>query len=280
MPELPEVEVICRGIAPRITGRLITAARQSAPAMRHRPEPGELAEVEGRRISGVRRRAKYMVVELEGGLNLVLHLGMTGRIGMVPAASPAARHDHLFLTLDNGDELRLNDARRFGGIWVEDADGLARLLAPLGPEPFSRGFSAGAMRKRAAGSKRAVKNMLMDNRVVVGIGNIYACEALFAAGIHPAKAAGEVSAEEWERLTAACRRVLEEAISQGGTTISDYRKSDGTPGYFQNRLKVYGRETCPACGAGIEKTVIGGRASFFCPYCQETGDRRQETDSS
>ena len=269
MPELPEVEVICRGIAPRITGRRITAAVQSEQAMRHRPAPGELAEVKGRRISGVRRRAKYIVTELEGGLNLVLHLGMTGRIGIVPAKSPAARHDHLRIALDDGAELRLNDSRRFGGIWVEDADGLARLFASLGPEPLTKGFSAAAMQELAAGSKRAVKNMLMDNRVVVGIGNIYACEALFAAGIHPARAAGEVNAEEWNRLVAACRRVLEEAISQGGTTISDYRRSDGTPGYFQNRLKVYGRETCPACGTAIEKTILGGRSSFFCPRCQE-----------
>ncbi len=269
MPELPEVEVITRGIEPRLRGRMIVAASHSGLAMRHLPAPGEIAALKGRTITGVRRRAKYIVCDLDCGLHLVLHLGMTGRLGILDPKTPVAPHDHLRLLLDNDRELRLNDSRRFGGIWIADPDELARLFAPLGPEPLTDDFSAAYMEATARGRRRAIKNMLMDNRVVVGIGNIYASEALFSAAIHPARPAAEISGKQWRKLVAACKDALQAGIDCGGTTISDYRNSDGMPGYFQNKLKIYGRKKCPGCGGGVERTVLAGRASFFCRRCQK-----------
>ncbi len=268
MPELPEVEVIRRGIAPRLKGRRIIRVAGSGLAMRHLPTDAEITAIIGSTITNIRRRAKYIIIELDCDLSLILHLGMTGRIGIMPGQTPPVRHDHLRIDLENGRELRLNDSRRFGGVWICTPGERTRLFAPLGPEPLTAAFSAAYMDKLSQGRRRAIKNLLMDNHVVVGIGNIYASEALFAAGIHPARASDKVSTREWRALVAASKEVLRAGIKNGGATISDYRNSDGMPGYFQNRLMVYGRDQCGRCGKKVKRIILGGRASFFCPQCQ------------
>lgn len=276
MPELPEVEVICRGIRPFLIGQTITAIRFSGKSLRQ-PVPivSMQREMIAQTITKVERRAKYLQISLQAGGMLIVHLGMTGNLGIFPPSAALAKHDHVRWTLDNGTELRYNDIRRFGSIRLlsqDEVDGREEtIFKTTGPEPFNDEFSAGYLHKHAKGKSLAVKLFIMTNQIVAGIGNIYANESLFAAGIHPARKAQTLTKKEWDRLVAEIRRVLSHAIECGGSTISDFLNASQESGYFQINFKVYARdgETCTLCSAKIEKQKIGGRASFYCPACQK-----------
>ena len=275
MPELPEVEVMRRSIRPHLLGRRVVAVACGAKKLRQ-PIPDEdlRRELLGRLIVEVGRRAKYLQVQIDSGAMLVIHLGMTGNLSFSPAGAPLAKHDHLRLALDNGTELRYSDSRRFGLIRMLDPDTAAeaesRIFDDIGPEPFDRHCSAKYFHQLAANRRVAVKVLLMDSRVVAGVGNIYASESLFRAAVLPQRPAGSLSQREWTRLVACIREVLGEAIDCGGSTIASFLNADREKGYFQMNFHVYGREgqPCPKCGAAIKKIVLGGRSSFFCPTCQ------------
>lgn len=270
MPELPEVETTRRGLEPLLAGRTIVAVMVRNGALRW-PVPAALpAAVTGQTIRAVSRRAKYLLVDCGTG-TLLVHLGMTGHLRVDPAADPPRKHDHVELLLDHGRSLRFNDSRRFGALlWTPDDPLLHPLLGTLGPEPFDDAFDGPYLAGRATGRAVAVKPFLMDAKIVVGVGNIYASEALFRAGIDPRRAAGKVSRKGWERLAAAVREVLDEAIAAGGTTIRDFANSAGEPGYFRINLRVYGRTgaPCVTCGAPVRRLRLGQRATFFCGNCQ------------
>jgi formamidopyrimidine-DNA glycosylase len=270
VPELPEVETTRRGIAPHLEGRRILRLEVRERRLRWPVAPGLEARVAGARVAAVRRRAKYLLIDTDRGTGL-LHLGMSGSLRVVPAALPPGRHDHLDLLLDSGRAVRFNDPRRFGSLhWLEDDPAAHPLLAGLGPEPLAAGFDGAWLYRASRGLRVAAKPFVMNARVVVGVGNIYASEALFRAGIHPRRPAGRVGPARMEALAAAIRQVLAAAIEAGGTTLRDFTDSEGRPGYFRQHLTVYGRagEPCPGCGAPIRQEVIGQRASYFCPACQ------------
>jgi formamidopyrimidine-DNA glycosylase len=271
MPELPEVETTRRGIRAALVGRTVQAFDLREPRLRWRVEPTLAAAVTGQRVVDVRRRAKYLLIDLERG-TLIAHLGMSGSLRVMPVAAPRLAHDHYDLVLDSGQCLRFNDPRRFGSLhWCTGDPHQHALLASLGPEPLEGACDAGYLAARAKGRKAAVKIFLMDQRIVVGVGNIYASEALFRAGVRPRRAAGRVKREEWTRIVAAIRAVLSEAIRQGGTTLRDYVGADGTPGYFRQELYVYERtgEPCRRCATPIRHLVQGQRSTYFCPSCQK-----------
>jgi formamidopyrimidine-DNA glycosylase len=270
VPELPEVETTRRGIRGALRGRRITGMVLREARLRWPVDPGLVRELPGQQVRDVRRRAKYLLIELERG-TLIAHLGMSGSLRVLPPATPLLAHDHYDLLLDTGRCLRFNDPRRFGSlIWVDGDPAEHPLLAALGPEPLERGFDADYLHGRSRGRKVAIKQFLMDQHVVVGVGNIYASEALFRAGIHPRRAAGRVSRVRLEGLVAAVRAVLREAIRQGGTTLRDYVNAEGAPGYFRQELYVYERqgEPCRNCGTAIRQVAQGQRSTYFCPRCQ------------
>jgi formamidopyrimidine-DNA glycosylase len=270
MPELPEVETVRRGLAPHLTGQVVTGVVVRQPRLRW-PVPEELAaRLPGQTIRRLDRRAKYLLLRTDAG-TAIFHLGMTGRLRLLPASTPLRKHDHVDLALASGHCLRFNDSRRFGALlWTVEPPERHPLLQALGPEPFDAAFSGGYLRQRAEGRTAAVKTFIMDNRVVVGVGNIYANEALFAAGISPLRAAGQLARAECERLASAIREILAEAIHQGGTTLRDFIGGDGKPGYFQQSLRVYDRHglPCACCGQPIQRCRIGQRATYYCPHCQ------------
>ncbi|MBI2382714.1 MAG: bifunctional DNA-formamidopyrimidine glycosylase/DNA-(apurinic or apyrimidinic site) lyase [Gammaproteobacteria bacterium] len=271
MPELPEVETVRRGIEPHVLGRTIEQVTVRERRLRW-PVPADFARrLEGRRVRSVERRAKYLLLDL-GEDRLILHLGMSGRLLVLEPGHPLRKHDHLDVRLSGGVLLRLNDPRRFGAalLWPR-GQASHPLLENLGPEPFSDEFSGEYLFELSRGRSAAVKNFLMDGRVVVGAGNIYAAEALFRAGIRPGRAAGRLTRADCARLAAAVREVLVEAVAQGGTTLRDFAGADGAPGYFRQKLFVYGRagEPCLRCGTAIKRLVIGQRSSFYCPGCQQ-----------
>ncbi|HSR35954.1 MAG TPA: bifunctional DNA-formamidopyrimidine glycosylase/DNA-(apurinic or apyrimidinic site) lyase [Desulfurivibrionaceae bacterium] len=273
MPELPEVEVVCRGIAPLVTDRTILAITPSGKKLRSPfPRAGVRRYGIGATVVAVTRRAKYLLLSLDNKALIVIHLGMSGKLRLAPPEEPLRLHDHVRMRLDSGEELRLNDARRFGLFdLLSPAEAVnPKWLRNLGPEPFDEAFSASHLRRMAQGKKTPIKNLLMDNRVVVGIGNIYASESLFDARILPTKPAGQLSLAACKRLVASSRKILRQAIQAGGTTISDFANATGEAGYFQVQLMVYDRagQPCRACGSAIRKTVLGGRSTFFCPRCQ------------
>lgn len=271
MPELPEVETIRRGIEPHVVGRRIHKVVVRDGRLRW-PVPVELpARLEGRRVESAGRRAKYLVLQLDNGDRLLIHLGMSGRIWVLDPREPVIRHDHVDFELDSGQLLRFHDPRRFGAVLLWGADEAEHLLLRhLGPEPFDPAFDGEYLYRRSRGRTGAVKNFVMDGGIVVGAGNIYASEALFRAGIRPARAAGRVSRAEYTALAAHIREVLGEAIVQGGTTLRDFAGANGESGYFQQDLYVYGREgqACRRCGSAIRRRIIGQRSSFFCMHCQ------------
>jgi len=271
MPELPEVETTRRGIAPGITGRRVLAMDVRQWTLRW-PIPAELPEqVTGQVVLGIERRGKYLLVRFEPGTMLV-HLGMSGSLRLIDAAEPARRHDHVIWQLDNGLCLRLHDPRRFGSVlWTAEPAAHHPLLRALGPEPLSAAFSAQYLKRLTAHRRSAIKTTLMDARVVVGVGNIYASEALFLAGIHPARASGRIALSRYEDLVSAVRQVLEEAIAAGGTTLRDFVGGDGRPGYFAQQLRVYGRasQPCRSCAAPVRHLRQGQRSSYFCAHCQK-----------
>lgn len=272
MPELPEVEVICQGLAPRLVDRTVGRIRVSGLPLRLPLPIAALGEwLTAATVTEVRRRGKYLVIGLDNRARLILHLGMTGRLGLFPVASPLARHDHLCLELDNGLELRFNDSRRFGSVQLLDPDQEDGLLfAALGPDPLLPRFSAAYLAAKGARRGQPVKSFLMDSRVVVGIGNIYANEILHEAAISPRRPAKEVTPAEWRTVVTKTRAVLKRAIAAGGSTIADFINASGRPGYFQLEFKVYGRqgEPCLRCGAPLRKETLAGRGTFFCGGCQ------------
>ena len=270
MPELPEVETVRRGLAPHLTGQIVTGVVVRQPRLRW-PVPEELvAQLPGQTIRRVERRAKYLLLRTEAGTAIV-HLGMTGRLRLLSAHAPLQKHDHVDLMLASGQCLRFNDSRRFGAVlWTAEPPEQHPLLRTLGPEPFDAAFSGAYLHRRAQGRTPAVKTFIMDNHVVVGVGNIYANEALFAAGISPLRPAGQIAEAECDRLAVAIQEILAEAIRQGGTTLRDFIGGDGEPGYFQQSLRVYNRHglPCTACGEPIQRCRIGQRATYYCPHCQ------------
>ena len=269
MPELPEVETTRRGITPLIEGRSVSAVVIRERRLRW-PVPGTLPKrLARRKLLKVERRAKYLLLRFTHG-TLILHLGMSGSLRVLPPNAPPGRHDHFDLVF--GDRcLRLRDPRRFGAVlWTEEDPLQHPLLRSLGPEPLSSDFHGEHLYRLSRGRRIAVKSFLMDGHVVVGVGNIYANEALFQAGIHPARACGRISRKRYDRLAEAVKEILRSAIDQGGTTLQDFRQADGNPGYFAQELKVYGHEDqpCPRCGNPIRQRTVGQRSSYYCPRCQ------------
>jgi formamidopyrimidine-DNA glycosylase len=271
MPELPEVETTLRGIAPHLTGQRIVEFIIRQPKLRWPVPRGLNQRLAGEKIEALSRRAKYLLLQTRAG-TLILHLGMSGSLRLVDKNSPARKHDHVDIVLQSGKALRLTDPRRFGALlFTRDDPATHELIAHLGPEPLSSDFSASALFAKSRHRRIAIKPFIMDSKVVVGVGNIYANEALFLAGINPKREAGKISMARYERLVAAIKQVLTEAISQGGTTLRDFVGGDGRPGYFAQALKVYGREgmPCPACGTPVKQFRQGQRSTFYCPHCQK-----------
>jgi formamidopyrimidine-DNA glycosylase len=270
MPELPEVETVRRGLALRISGRRILRAELRRPDLRRPFPPALAARLDGALIGALGRRGKYILIELDADGLLLLHLGMSGRVTASRAALPAAPHDHVVLTLDDGTVIRFNDPRRFGTLdYVKRGEEDRHpLLAGLGPEPLEPGFDGGYLAIKLAGKLTPIKAALLDQRVVAGLGNIYVCEALFRAGLSPRRLAASIGRGRAERLAAAIRSVLAEAIAAGGSSLRDYVQADGALGYFQHQWAVYGREgsPCPGCdcAAGVRRIVQSGRSTFFC----------------
>lgn len=271
MPELPEVETTCRGIAPHVTDARVTEVIVRRRDLRQ-PVPNNLASIEGRRITDVWRRSKYLLLSIDDGRTLLIHLGMSGSLRVLAPSATWKTHDHVGITLGKGKQLRFHDPRRFGLVLLLEGDPLAhRLLKDLGPEPLGGDFTAAHLQAACAKRSAAIKLVIMDAKVVVGVGNIYASEALFRAGILPRTAARRVSKPRLARLVDSIRAVLADAIADGGTTLRDFLNSDGQPGYFKQRLFVYERkgEPCRVCGAPIRHAVIGQRSTYWCPRCQK-----------
>ena len=274
MPELPEVEVTRLGLLPHLPGRRITALFCSGRRLRQ-PIPITLLEKQicGSTVISLDRQAKYLLIRMDNASVLVVHLGMTGKLGIFPQAAARKTHDHLCLRLDSGLELRFNDARRFGSIMVWPKEKAVQLEEEFsrsqGIEPFGPDFTAENLAHLADGRRQAVKIFLMNAKLIAGMGNIYANETLFAAGIHPQIPAGRLNAAQWQQVVICAVAILQRAIAAGGSTISDFLGSSGQPGHFQLQLAVYGRQDqpCLSCRQKICKTVLGGRASFFCPRC-------------
>jgi formamidopyrimidine-DNA glycosylase len=280
MPELPEVETVRRGLEATLPGRRIVRAELRRAGLRA-PFPKKFAEkLEGRKILAVRRRAKYLLIALDGGETVVGHLGMSGRITLLPpkTAFTPEKHDHVVLRFDDKSLMVFADPRRFGSLdLVADAKlETYPAFRALGPEPLGNEFSGAYLLARFAKLKTSMKAALMDQRNIAGLGNIYVCEALFRAGIDPRRSVGTLTGKEAEKLAASIRAVLEQAIEQGGSSLRDYRRTGGELGYFQHHFKVYGREgeACPGCRCdpaatgGIQRITQGGRSTFFCPRCQ------------
>lgn len=269
MPELPEVETTRRGLAPHLLQRRVRDLVVRQPRLRW-PIAEELLQLlPGQRIDAIERRAKYLLVHTKAG-SALLHLGMSGSLRVLPQATPAGTHDHIDWRLDSGQLLRYTDPRRFGSQLWQNRGEVHPLLAELGPEPLDGNFDGDYLWQLSRERKTAVKLFLMDQKIVVGVGNIYAAEALFAAGIHPARAAGQVSRARYAVLAIAVKQILAYAIDRGGTTLRDFISPDGLPGYFEQELYVYGRagEPCRKCATTIKVITLGQRSTFFCPRCQ------------
>ena len=270
MPELPEVETTRRGLLPHVVGRRIRDVVVRNANLRW-PVPRDLRRhLRGERVDAIRRRGKYLLFDCRKG-HLLVHLGMSGKLSLVADDAPVRAHDHVDLQLEGHRTLRLTDPRRFGAmLWLADDAEDHALLSGLGIEPLGAEFTGAAMRKLAAGRRVAIKQFLMNGRIVTGVGNIYASEALFAARIHPLTAAGTLSPARWNRLVEAIRATLESALASGGSTLRDFAAVDGNAGHFQHHFSVYGREgkPCPRCGAAIRAIRQGQRSTFYCPRCQ------------
>jgi formamidopyrimidine-DNA glycosylase len=270
VPELPEVETTRRGIAPHIVGHQVIRVTIRQPRLRW-PIPRRLqTELPGQRIEDVNRRGKYLLLHTGHG-SVIIHLGMSGSLHVVDNNTAPQKHDHIDIAFDHGVVLRLRDPRRFGAVlWTTRPALQHKLLQSLGPEPLSEEFNADYLYQRSRKRRNAIKTFIMDSKVVVGVGNIYANEALFLAGIRPTVAAGRISRPRYQALVAAIKQVLTAAIHSGGTTLRDFTNSQGKPGYFQQQLLIYGKEGegCPQCGADIRLIRQAQRASYYCPHCQ------------
>ena len=269
MPELPEVEVSRLGITPHLKGQKIKKIVVRQKQLRW-PVPDDVHQAQGCEIVDIRRRAKYLLVDTEKG-SIILHLGMSGKLRVVNSTIEVQKHDHLDIQLTNGKCLRFNDARRFGAcLWLAAGTDDTEVLGVMGPEPLTEGFTGELLFERSRGKTQAVKNFIMDNKVVVGVGNIYANESLFLAGIDPRRSASKISKKRYLLLAEKIKTVLSKAIEQGGTTLKDFTQADGSPGYFAQQLLVYGRagEACLTCNESIRSITLGQRNSFYCPVCQ------------
>lgn len=268
MPELPEIEVSRMGISPHLTDQKIKQIVIRQSKLRW-PVSKELKTLSGVRIERVSRRAKYLLLETELG-SIVVHLGMSGSLRVLEQGVEHGKHDHVDLLLSNGKLLRYNDPRRFGSwLWIPKGESLS-ILDNLGPEPLSDLFNTDYLVPLASKRRVPVKQFVMDNKVVVGVGNIYANESLFNARIHPLRPANSLSYQEWQLLVEQIKLVLAKAIQQGGTTLNDFEQPDGKPGYFAQELQVYGKagEACPECGEPIQQKMVGQRNTFWCDHCQ------------
>ncbi|TNF84311.1 MAG: bifunctional DNA-formamidopyrimidine glycosylase/DNA-(apurinic or apyrimidinic site) lyase [Acidobacteria bacterium] len=273
MPELPEVEVLRRSLEPLIIGDTIARVEVWNASLR---EPVDRRKLErltsGRTIRSVRRRAKYLLADLDGGTTLVTHLGMSGRMTLVADGVPRELHEHVAFFLDSGRRLRLRDPRRFGLVLVMGTDELDedRHFRHLGIEPLGNGFGGRELESLARRRRAPVKSFLMDARVLVGVGNIYASEALYRAGIHPTRSVSRISSVRWQRLADSIRQTLSQAVQEGGTTLNDFADGRGREGMFQVSLATYDREgeTCGRCGGTIRRIVQSGRSTYYCPGCQ------------
>ena len=290
MPELPEVETVRRGLEPVLAGRVLARVEQFRADLRWPLPERFAARLEGRRVGTVGRRGKFLLIGLDGAETWIMHLGMSGRVLVgAPGAGAAdatpigvfhhavgtrTRHDHLIVATDRGDVLTYNDARRFGAmdLWSTPRLEAHPWLARLGPEPLGNAFSGAVLARALTGRLTSAKAALMDQRVVAGLGNIYVCEALWRAGIHPARLAGRIGRARLDRLAGAIVETLREAIAAGGSSLRDYRRADGELGYFQLGFRVYDRAGAPcpraACEGTIRRVVQAGRSSFYCPRCQ------------
>ena len=272
MPELPEVEVLRRSLEPRLVGRHIERVEILKHSLREPIDGRSLRRLEGRRIESLRRRAKYLLIEIENGLTLVIHLGMSGRLTLEDASEPLAKHEHLAFHLGPTERLRFVDPRRFGLAFARRTTEIEsdRHFTHLGVEPLEAGLTPDYLRASAVGRRGPVKAFVMDARIVVGVGNIYAAEALWRARVHPKRSVARISHGTWQRLIDEIRGVLGRAIGEGGTTLNDFADGDGNAGYFQVSLAVYGREgePCLRCGRTLKRLVQAGRSTFYCPGCQ------------
>ena len=269
MPELPEVEVCRLGISPHVVNNEVANVIVRNARLRW-PIPDEVQTIAGQRVIAVDRRSKYLLLRFNSG-TLLLHLGMSGTIRVIDKTTPVAKHDHFELVFVNGTILRLNDPRRFGAVlWFEQHQDAQGLLSKLGPEPLSEDFCYDYLFNKAKNRKVPIKTFLMNNQIVVGVGNIYANEALFLAGILPTTKAGDISKKAYNALTDIIKQVLSAAIEQGGTTLKDFTQADGKPGYFAQKLNVYGRagKKCVACESILEEVRQSNRSSVYCPSCQ------------
>ena len=269
MPELPEVETSCRGIAPHIVGQTISDVVIRNRRLRWPISQDVDEQLPGAKIKSVTRRAKYILINTSNG-TAILHLGMSGSVYVIDTGRPAGVHDHVDIELSNGKALRLTDPRRFGSLHWSKEPLQHRLIADLGPEPLSDAFGGQYLWSKSRGRKVAVKQFIMNAHIVVGVGNIYASEALFMAGINPKRAAGRIALLRYERLARMIRKVLNSAIDAGGTTLRDFYGGDGEPGYFKQELQVYDRggKECRICKAPIRAIVQGQRSSYYCKNCQ------------
>ena len=283
MPELPEVETIRRGLLPVMEGRLITNAAVNRPDLRWPFPVGMADRLTGKRVTALRRRSKYILADLDSGETLIIHLGMSGRLLISGALlgnfhhdhPNPAKHDHVVLDMESGARVTFNDARRFGSMDLIETDRAEThpLLANIGPEPFGNGFSGPYLVDRLKSRNTPIKSALLDQSIVAGLGNIYVCEVLFRARISPTRKAGQIASARVAGLVPIIRDVLTEAIEAGGSSLRDYRQTDGELGYFQHAFKVYGREgapcVTPGCASTIARLVQSGRSSFHCPTCQK-----------
>ncbi len=270
MPELPEVETVCQGLKPLVMNRLITAVDIIEPRLRWPVQPSLADCLVGQRFDAVARRGKYIFFRMPQG-TLIGHLGMTGSFRLTRPDDARKKHDHVLITLDNHSQLRYHDPRRFGSLhWTQEDPEHHRLICRLGPEPLSTQFSADYLYARLQRSQKAVKACLMDHHLVVGVGNIYATEALFLSGVHPQRSAYQVSLPDCEKLYQHIVTLLERAISLGGTTLKDFVNANDQPGYFQQTLLAYGRQgqACSACQTEMQSVQVAQRSSVFCPQCQ------------
>lgn len=270
VPELPEVETTRAGISPHLVGKRVSKVVIRQPKLRW-PIPRNLKkDLTNQLVTSLDRRAKYLLMGTDAG-TAIIHLGMSGSFQVIQRSTPPGKHDHYDIVLESGNALRFNDPRRFGSLlWTRRPPHKHKLLANLGPEPLSDAFDGNYLYRQAQGRKATVKQFIMNGHVVVGVGNIYASESLYLAGIHPRRPAGRIGLSRMALLARAIKQVLTQAIEAGGTTLRDFLLSDGTPGYFQQQLNVYGRagEPCVTCKKPIRQEVMGQRSTFFCVGCQ------------
>ena len=270
MPELPEVETTVNGIKPWLENKRIKIIKIHNNSLRWKIPDDLVNKYLSQKITSITRRGKYILVHLESQATLLLHLGMSGSLTIVTKSKSLEKHDHFEIIMDDDTTLRFNDPRRFGCVLDSDDYLNHKLIKNLGPEPLTNEFSANYLKIKAKNKTQAIKNFIMDGKIVVGVGNIYASEALFMAGIHPNKAAGSVSLHKYKNLVEKIKHVLANAIKAGGTTLKDFINADGKPGYFAQELLVYGRkdQPCLKCSQPISQITIGQRSSFYCKKCQ------------